>query len=281
MKTLRLLQSLAVALACIALASPALGQSTAPSDEWRFAVTPYLWLPNINGTLKYQVPSGGASPEVGLGPNDYLSNLKFALMLAGEARKGRWGAFTDLIYLDFSGQKSAVKAVDFLSVGRDRVTSQIDAGTQSSLKGTLWTLAGSYTAIDTPEWTLDAFAGFRYFDLQASTNWQLALAVNGPNTGVVFPASGSISQSETLWDGIVGVRGRIRLGSGNWSLPYYVDVGTGSSTVTWQGLIGVAYGFRWGDVVLAYRNLYYDQSGDKLVQNVRLGGPALGVTFRF
>jgi hypothetical protein len=33
--------------------------------------------------------------------------------------------------------------------------------------------------------------------------------------------------------------------------------------------------------MLAYRNLYYDQSGDKLIQDMRFDGFALGVTFRF
>ncbi len=46
-------------------------------------------------------------------------------------------------------------------------------------------------------------------------------------------------------------------------------------------MLGVAYSFKWGAVTLTYRNLYYDQKGDKLIQNMHLSGPALGVTFRF
>ena len=34
-------------------------------------------------------------------------------------------------------------------------------------------------------------------------------------------------------------------------------------------------------VTLAYRHLYYDQKDDKLIQDMRFSGPALGVTFRF
>ena len=66
-----------------------------------------------------------------------------------------------------------------------------------------------------------------------------------------------------------------------WYSPYYLDIGTGSSNLTWQGLFGIAYAFKWGDVVFAYRNLYYDQSNDELLQNFRFSGPALGATFRF
>ena len=46
-------------------------------------------------------------------------------------------------------------------------------------------------------------------------------------------------------------------------------------------MIGVAYSFKWGEVTLAYRNLYFDQGGDKLLQDLRFDGPELGVTFRF
>jgi hypothetical protein len=84
-----------------------------------------------------------------------------------------------------------------------------------------------------------------------------------------------------LWNGIIGVKGRVWLGSSNWSIPYYLDVGTGSSNLTWQGMLGVAYSFKWGAVTLAYRNLYFDQGGDKLIQDMRFNGPELGVTFRF
>ncbi len=33
-----------------------------------------------------------------------------------------------------------------------------------------------------------------------------------------------------------------------WSVPYYLDVGTGDSDLTWQGLLGLAYSFGWGDL---------------------------------
>jgi hypothetical protein len=73
----------------------------------------------------------------------------------------------------------------------------------------------------------------------------------------------------------------VRLGESRWYLPYYLDVGAGSSALTWQSFLGVAYAFKWGDAVLGYRRLYYDQSGDKLLQNFRFDGPSFGATFRF
>ena len=221
------------AILVMLLAAGAFGEAYA-EEGWTFSLTPYIWLPNINGTLKYAIPpGGGARPEVDTGPNDYLENLSFALMLAGEARKGRWSMFTDLIYLDFDSEASAVKAVDF---GGQRIDTTLNASTRTSFSG--------------PQ-------------------------------GQTFAQSGSISQKEDLLDVIVGIRGRLKLGDGSWFLPYYADLGAGSSALTAQAFAGVGYAFKWGEMIATYRYVYYDLNGDGLLQDVRFAGPAVGATFRF
>ena len=248
-------------------------------DRWAFSVTPYLWLPNVNGTLKYgSPPSGAGGPEVGVGPNDYLQNLSGVLMLAGEARRERWSIVSDLIYLDFRNEEGNVRSVNF---GGSTVGASVTGTTKSSLSGVQWLLAAGYTATQGPRATLDVLGGFRYLGIKAETNWQLAAAISNPGGGQSFPASGSISRRTDLWDAIVGVRGRIRLGDGDWFVPYHLDIGAGSSSLTWQGMFGVGYAFKWGDAVLGYRHLYYDQSDDKLLQSFRFSGPTLGGSFRF
>jgi hypothetical protein len=268
------------AITAALFAIPAQAQTVAPPDQWKFSITPYLWLPNVNGTLKYSIPPGsGGSPEVEAGPNDYLQSLQSVIMLSGEARKDRWSVFTDVIYLAFSDEKSSVQSVNF---GGDVVSSSVNLATSSSLRGTAWTLGAGYAVPTGQAMTLDVFGGLRYFSLQASTSWQLVtdVTVTGGG-GQTFPRTGGISAGADLWDGIIGVRGRVPLGSSRWSIPYYLDIGAGSSQLTWQGLIGIAYSFKWGGVTLAYRNLYFDQEDDKLVQDLRFTGPALGATFRF
>jgi hypothetical protein len=266
-------------LAALMLCGPVGAAAQTPGDDWKFSITPYLWLPNIDGTLKYSVPPGtSGSPEVQVGPNDYLENLRFAMMISGEARKGRWSAFSDFIYLDFSDEDSAVQSINF---GGDRVGSSANVSTKSSFKGGAWTLGGGYAVLPDRPVELDVFGGLRYFGLKASTDWQLAATVTGPNAGQSFPRTGSFSERLDLWDGIVGIKGRVWFGRSNWSIPYYLDVGTGSSSLTWQGMLGVAYTYDWIGVTLAYRHLYYDQKDDKLIQDLRFSGPALGVNFRF
>lgn len=91
-----------------------------------------------------------------------------------------------------------------------------------------------------------------------------------------------MSQRQDIYDGFVGVRARVSLtGDGRWYLPFYLDVGTGTSDVTWQAIAGVGYAMKWGDITLSYRYLALYGSGDQFVQTLRLNGPALSATFRF
>src|SRR5215471_3307721 len=90
----------------LALAS-ANAHAQSAEDRWSFALTPYLWLPNVNGTLRFSVPPGASgSPDVRTGPNNYLENLQAALMISGEVRRDKWVIIGDAIYLDFANQKS-------------------------------------------------------------------------------------------------------------------------------------------------------------------------------
>jgi len=70
------------------------------------------------------------------------------------------------------------------------------------------------------------------------------------------------------------------LGEGPWYMPYYLDVGTGSSNWTWQALLGVGYAFDWGDVNLSIRSLSYDFNG-KNDADLRMTGLTLGAAFRW
>ncbi len=137
-------------------------QSVAPTDQWTLSLTPYLWLLNVNGALKYSIPPrGGGSPEVEIGPYDYLEALQTIMMISGEVRRDRWSVFTDLIFLDFADEKSSVTAVDF---GGSLVSSSVNVATTSSLRGTAWTLGAGYSVQNVQSVTLDVFGGLRYIE---------------------------------------------------------------------------------------------------------------------
>ncbi len=245
--------------------------SESTSDEWTFTVAPYLWLPNINGTLKYQWPEDDSDADVGVGPADYLSHLDALLMLSGEARKGKWSFYSDVIFLDFNKNDSYLR-----SFGGETVSADIDLGTQTSLTGEEWLLVAGYAMADQPGATLDLIGGVRYLNIKASTSWTLSSPVG------LLPPTGSLeSRSDGLWDAVIGVRGQMQLGHGNWFLPYYADIGSGDSSLTWQAMAGATYRWNWGDTGLVYRHLAYDMSDDGLVQDMEFSGPAVFVSFHF
>jgi hypothetical protein len=271
-----------VFLVAVTLLAPVRTDAQAPADRWTFSVMPYLWLPGMEGTLHYGAPAGGVSPVVSIDAGTLLSDLDMAFLISGEARKGRWLIATDVAYLDLGSNTSKVKSVDF-NPGAGPVNAfntALDAGTQTKVKSGIWTLVGGYAAVEDPRVTVDVFGGFRYFGMKATTNWQLSAAVSGPGGTQTFPAAGSVTESEDIWDAIVGVKGRIRFGESHWFLPYYLDAGAGDSVFTWQGMLGVGHAFKWGDIIFAYRQLSYDQAG-KLVEDLNIRGFGLGLNFRF
>jgi len=265
---------------------PAFAQPAAErwTERWTYSVMPYVWLPGVDGSLRYgPPPPGGGSPNVSVDADTVLGAIDFAFMLSGEARRGRWLIATDFITLDLSSDASTVRSIDFNpgSGPVNAANTALDTGTQTRLQGTVWTLVGGYAAVQGPRVSLDVIAGFRYFALKATSDWQLSAAVSGPSGAQTFARTGSVTKSDDLWDAIVGVRGRVRLGEGKWFMPYYLDAGAGDSRLTWQGVLGVGHAFKWGEIIFAYRTLSYEQDGNGLIEELSFGGFGLGVNFRF
>ena len=145
--------------------APAADQVNPYDGDWHFTLTPYLWMPNINGTIDGRTLGsslGDFSVSTEIGPNDYLENLEFGAMATGEVRKGDWSVFTDIIYIDFGDQRSRVRDI---TGPEGRLLSSIDRNATTSLSATVWTLAGARTMVHNPRVDLDLLAGFRYVDV--------------------------------------------------------------------------------------------------------------------
>ena len=80
-----------------------------------------------------------------------------------------------------------------------------------------------------------------FFGVDTTASWDLTADILLPGGGGTMPAQGSIASNKDLWDGIVGIRGHSTLANDKWSVPYYFDVGTGSSELTWNAMFGLAY----------------------------------------
>jgi hypothetical protein len=258
------------------MAAAAAGQVRAEEDmfdgKWHFAVTPYLFVPKIYGTITYQLGGSAGSATATADPNSYLQSLDFAAMVAGEARKGDGLIFTDYMYFHLSGDSSVIKSVTGPG-GNTEVP--INQGGSFQIVENVWTLAAGYSVLHDRGGFLDLFGGVRLLSLSSSASWSFAGPVGSLAT------EGSVSQTQNIWAAIVGLKGEVRFGESNWFMPYYADIGGASSNWTWQAALGVGYRFGWGDIVLLERNLSYNIDSEHHQFDLRMTGPMLGATFKF
>jgi hypothetical protein len=262
------------AAALLLAALPLTAGAQAKPDEWQWGATIYGWFPTISGKTYFPVTGGG--PSIDVDADTILSNLKFVFMGTLEAQKGNWGVWTDVIYMDLGDSTSGTR--DF-TVGRRAIPADVSANLSYDIKSWVWTIAATYSLVNRPEYTLQSLVGARMIDVQQTLTWD----VSGNVGAIGLPGrSGTKEISATNWDAIIGVKGRAAFGDEKrWFVPYYLDIGTGQSKFTWQGLIGVGYAFSWGSIVGAWRYLDYEFESGSPVESINFNGPAIGLVFRF
>jgi hypothetical protein len=265
---------LAPLLVAAAALLPAASHGQGAADSWQWRASIYGWFPSIDGSTRF--PTGGGGPSIDVDSDDVLSALQFTFMGALDVRKGQWGLFNDLVYVDLDGSKSGSR--DF-TVGRAGLPAGVDLNADLEIKSWVWTFAGTYAISDTPQNTTQLLFGGRMLSMEQTLNWSF----NGNIGALGLPGrSGSTQVDETNWDAVVGLKGVATLSADRrWVLPYYVDVGTGDSKLTWQAMAGVGYSFDWGTTTLAWRYLDYEFDSDVALQDIGFNGPLIGVTFQW
>jgi len=256
---------------------PAIANAQSPqaaeAGAWQYAATLYLYLPSLGGSTAFPVVTGGS--DISVDPGKLVDSLESAFMGSFNAHNGRWGMFTDVVYLDLSGTKSNSR--DFTIGGG--VPAGTTANLDWNLKGVAWTLAGEYRVSSDANFTMDVLAGARYFDLDTTLGWGISGSL-----GSLPPAStsGTSKVGISVWDGVVGVKGRYVLGAERkWSVPFYLDVGTGQSDLTWQAAGGISYAFQWGEVNALWRYVGYELESGSYIKDINFNGPMVGATFRW
>lgn len=264
----------AMTLCATAVLSPAAAgaQST---EAWQFGASVYGWFPSVTGSTTFPPPPGSEGGSgITVDAADVIGDLKFVFMGSFEARKGRWGGFTDFIYMDLSDTKSRTRD---LLLGSQQVPSDVSADLEYDLKSAVWTLAGEYRAVAEPGLEVDTFLGARMIDVEQKVDFSLS-----GNIGSIALTDRSGSRKANLkhWDGIVGVKGRFSFGANReWFVPYYADVGAGQSDLTYQLMAGIGYALQWGEMVAQWRYLDYDFG--KAIDKLSFNGPAIAVHFRW
>lgn len=227
-------------------------------DGWQFAAGLYLWGASIDGKTQSDI-------EVGVDFDDVLDNLQMAYMSAFEARKGKWSLLADVIYLNLEGENNSN-----VTIPPTRIV--VSTNADMDLKAWVIQFAGGYNLLTKGGSKLDLVAGARYLDLQMD----LALS-----SQAIQARYRTLSASNNVWDGFVGVKGNIGL-SKRWYLPYYLDIGTGESDNTWQAIGGIGFrAAKWVDVTLVYRHLAWDFDSDQVIGDLSVSGPIIGAIFRF
>ena len=264
---------LGAASIAIATATPMAASAQAMSDKWTFQASIYGWLPEIGGKTTFPAGTGSSINVTG---EEILDSLKFTFMGTFEAHKGRWGLFTDLIYPDVGGSKSGTRDI---TVDGHPLPVGVSANAQSDMKSVVWTLAGTYTLAARPDVYAEVLAGARMLDIKQTLGWQFSADLDDVSR---VDRTGNAEVSKTVTDGIIGVKGRFMFGDDRkWFVPYYVDIGTGQSDLTWQAVGGLGYKFGWGQVFGVWRYLDYTFKSDAKIEDVNFNGPAIGVAFNW
>jgi hypothetical protein len=243
---------------------PAFAAVEARAEDWQFRATVYGYFPAAEGSTRFGKPPGEFDVEA----DELVENAEFAAMGSIEAHNGRFGGFTDVIYMDVG---NSVEGSTALVRGSIPLPPGVTADASLDVRARAWTLAASYRAVSTDRTTLDLFAGTRLLDVDSD----LAVSFN-----VDQRFKGSVSHDH--WDAIVGLKGRLAFGAGaRWFVPYYADVGTGDSDTTVQLATGLGHTFGRAEFFAAWRYLDYDLGSDAGMKDLEFSGPAIGLSWRF
>jgi opacity protein-like surface antigen len=196
--------------------------------------------------------------SVDVSTGDVLQTGHVTFAAALEGGRGRWLGHLDAFYVSTSDDE------DFTPVLGKPSTLHIEQ------HQTMFAPQVGYAVFTRPTATVHAIAGLRYWYVKAELT-------------AVLPSMSSGAQTDAEWvDGVVGADVRATPWGPRWHLLAYADLGAGGSDFTWQALGGVSYDLsRCCSVGLVYRHLDVDYESDRLVNDVRMSGPAVSFGLRF
>lgn len=269
----------------------------APESPWRFDITPYGWMPSLNGTSTIK----GHSADIDA---TFFGNIihreipkeLFGLMTAFEARNDRFALLGDFVYMKIGASKGGARSETL----DPRLTLAVGANFETTIKMIITELAGAY---ELARWgspsgsatSVDIYAGGRLWwqEAEASLNVNAALAVLLPRQSFTLDGTRATAKSgDVTWvDPLVGLRLRHQFAPGH-ELTLSGDIGgfDVGSQFSWQAVGAYRWNFArshnitWSGLV-GYRALYVDfskGSGNTLYEyNMLQHGPIVGVSARF
>jgi hypothetical protein len=232
-------------------ASSAPPANSAADSSWHLAVSPYLWLPGVHGTIG----GLGRDASISASPGDLLSHFRFGLMGVVEARYKRIVLPLDLMWVRLEDDKAL--PVPLKTIAANVKASEFILSPQIGFR-----------LVDQKQLKIDALTGFRY--------WHL-----GQNLQFTPSALGlSFSGSQNWVDPLVGGHIQVALSPkieaiiagdvGGW--------GTGSQ-LDYQVVGVLGYRIKPALVLQAgYRYLYVNYRSGGAIFDVATSGVILGAT---
>lgn len=212
------------------------------TNSWQHELTIYGWYASIDGTIDV-ADALGAGQDYSVDASDLIENLQMIFMGGWASKKDKWSILADVVYMDVGDSSNNVEF--------DLASWVVNTGV-------------GYDLVQNDGGNLAVVGGVRYMSVEPK------IQIGGLEK----------SQTESLLDGIIGLRGTVNFNK-NWFLPFYADIGTGGSDLSYQLFAGLGYRFGWGDIRLGYRYLKFEMDDDALMKDLEMSGPVLGVGFRF
>ena len=250
------------------LLAPGLSEAQ-DSGQWEWTIAPYLWASDVGLDLAVNnepVISGDAAFK------DVLAKVDSVFMGHFEGRKGRWGLYLDMIYLDLADSSTVAVGPGGPLLG--------DLMVDANMKMKLYDAGGLYRLSDPDaDVQFDLLAGVRYIDIDVDA----LLSLPGPSMTVVDIATGP---SET--DLMLGARITGNLAE-RWHWMLKGDFSFGGTKGTHNGLASMGYTFgesRLFTLTAGYRYASIDiegvtQRGSPARTDITMSGPILGFMFNF
>lgn len=225
-----------------------------PAEEWQFTVSPYLWGAGIRGDVGHR-STGTQFMKTDF--SDIAHDLDVAVMMMGEARKGRYSLLADLMFIDTTTRND-------LPDGAAASRLKVDSRTVSGFLG------AGYTLLEERDWRLDAVGGARVWYSSTSLRFQGG------------DADGMGGSDRATWvDGVAGARGQYALTPTVW-LSAWGLAGGGQSRLDWDAAALVGWTFAPGfSAVAGYRAMGVDYRHNGFVYDVVQQGPILGMSGSF
>jgi len=227
----------------------------ANDDEWNFRVSPYLWGSAMEGDIRTLPPL--PPTDVDMSFSDIWDHLDMALMGFAEARKGRFGVFADLVYMDLST--------------RGKTSGPLFSGANIDFTLGHLSLGGSYELTQSDDYELNVLAGAYFWDIDNKLKLKTGL----------LPGQ-SVSDDEQWNDAFLGLKGKADINDDWYVNGWGMAAVAGDSDSAWDVYGGV--GYRYSDsmsIVGGYRHMGLDYHNGPFSYDVEFSGPAIGLTFLF